>query len=855
MSHSGPANVLNETGTGEIWDPVANVWTPVAPFPNQSCGATTFAGSLTNGSPVVTSLPASVNWQVGWNVAGSGVPTGATILSVDSPTQIHLSANATITVGSVLTVTVVTTGNLAKGSNIITGIPSTTGFQSGWLVAGTGLAGTTISSIDSAGVHVAASATADATAVALTFTVRSTAPTCFGDQPSMLLPGGKILAGSNSGAGNSYFYNYLADTWAVTAARKYGSSGETGWVLLDDGTVLTYDIFKSNSAGKGYAERYDPVANLWSGISPADGTANGTLPLLSSSAVGSELGPALRLADGRIFIIGASGHTALYTPSTNTWAAGPDIMGTIGGTPFLFAADDAPAAVLPNGHVILAADAGLGVSTTGTTTTGSPIVTDIPSTAQLLANWAVSGTGIASSAAIKTVDSATQVTLNANATATGALVALKFGATFSFPTQLFDFDPSTNQISPVAPAIPNTRIATGSAYVTRMLMLPVGQLLFADGSNKLWVYTPDGEADPSLQPVVSTITANTNGLFTLGGTGLSGQSAGATYGDDAEMDENYPIVSLANAAGSVYYARTTNWSYIGVGGGTTPQTVDFALPAGMPSGTYSITVSAAGIASTPVAVNVGAGLTKITVLPTVRSVQGAESARKSVVAGQWTAIYGLGLANSSRIWTNADFPSGISPGSPLPTTLDGVQVTVGGLSAPILYISPSQIDIQIPANVKNGNADVIVKNGTSLSAAIPVTIVDSAPEFFSYGAGGTLFPSAVHLSAKLIGDPAISGASVEKAHPNETIVMYASGLAASQAGVIVTGATFTPAITMSAGTYTLKVLGAALVSAGEFQINVQLPPDIQPGNYNLTLTLPNGSSSTSGVTVVLPVGP
>ena len=34
------------------------------------------------------------------------------------------------------------------------------------------------------------------------------------------------------------------------------------------------------------------------------------------------------------------------------------------------------------------------------------------------------------------------------------------------------------------------------------------------------------------------------------------------------MDENYPIVSFANSSGSVYYARTTNWSYIGVGGGT-----------------------------------------------------------------------------------------------------------------------------------------------------------------------------------------------------------------------------------------------------------------------------------------------
>src|SRR5262249_4899803 len=40
---------------------------------------------------------------------------------------------------------------------------------------------------------------------------------------------------------------------------------------------------------------------------------------------------------------------ALYTPSTNTWAAGPAIPNSKG-------ADDAPGAVLPNGHVIFAAD-------------------------------------------------------------------------------------------------------------------------------------------------------------------------------------------------------------------------------------------------------------------------------------------------------------------------------------------------------------------------------------------------------------------------------------------------------------------------------------------------------------------
>ena len=60
---------------------------------------------------------------------------------------------------------------------------------------------------------------------------------------------------------------------------------------------------------------------------------------------------------------------------------------------------------------------------------------------------------------------------------------------------------------------------------------------------------------------------------------------------------------------------------------------------------------------------------------------------------------------------------------------------------------------------------------------------------------------------------------------------------------------------MTAGSYPLTDLGAALVYAGEYQINVQLPLNIPAATYALSMTVPNGSTSTGGVTVLLPVGP
>jgi hypothetical protein len=359
-------------------------------------------------------------------------------------------------------------------------------------------------------------------------------PACFGDDPSMLLPGGQILAG-NLLTGSTYVYDVASDTWAFAASKNYNDrSDEESWVKLPGNRVLTYDLFQSIAAAGGYAEQYDPATNTWSSLSPSDGTAFGTIPQLSSSAIGHELGPIVRLRDGRIFLLGATGHTALYDAPSNTWSAGPDITGTLGGDPALFGADDAPAAVLPNGHVLFAADAG---PTLGT---------------------------------------------------------------FHSPTQLFDYDPDANTIAPVSSAIPDGLLDTRSAYVTRMLVLPTGQLLFSDGSSQLWVYTPDGASLPAARPVINGVVYDGGGVFTLTGQQLTGQSSGSAYGDDVESDENYPIVRLTNADG-VFYARTSNWSSVDVAAGS--GTVDFTLQGGMMPGNYSLVVIGAGISSFPVFIN------------------------------------------------------------------------------------------------------------------------------------------------------------------------------------------------------------------------------------------------------------
>lgn len=78
------------------------------------------------------------------------------------------------------------------------------------------------------------------------------------------------------------------------------------------------------------------------------------------------------------------------------------------------------------------------LTTTGTVTSGSAIVTSIPTTAALSTSYQAVGNGILQNSFISSVDSSTQVTLNQQANASGTAEAITFSQTkYSMPT---DYD-------------------------------------------------------------------------------------------------------------------------------------------------------------------------------------------------------------------------------------------------------------------------------------------------------------------------------------------------------------------------------------------------------------------------------
>jgi len=224
------------------------------------------------------------------------------------------------------------------------------------------------------------------------------------------------------------------------------------------------------------------------------------------------------------------------------------------------------------------------------------------------------------------------------------------------PTEMLEYHPGSNTLTQVVvpPALQST-FNNSSAFLDRMLVLPTGQVLFSDGvDSQLWLYSENLPTPNSVKPVITSITKSGAGTFTLSGRGLNGPSEGSAYGDDVQTSSNYPIVSLQDSGGEIIYAKTTNWSYTGVGN-STAESVTFTLPAGLAPGNFTLTVSGAGVSSLGKTFTVNAAT--YTTSPTLAALLAAEARAAKLAAKSSTpsshgstgtlVTIGSGAANSN----------------------------------------------------------------------------------------------------------------------------------------------------------------------------------------------------------------
>ena len=113
-----------------------------------------------------------------------------------------------------------------------------------------------------------------------------------------------------------------------------------------------------------------------------------------------------------------------------------------------------------------------------------------------------------------------------------------------------------------------------------------------------------------------------------------------------------------------------------------------------------------------------------------------------VTAGTWLEIYGSSLSTVTRLWQGSDFS-----GNNAPTSLDGVSVTIGGKSAFVDYISPEQVNVQVPDGIPIGaGVPLVLTNAQGQSDPYILQTSDMAPALLappSFKASGKQLLAAV----------------------------------------------------------------------------------------------------------------
>ncbi len=201
----------------------------------------------------------------------------------------------------------------------------------------------------------------------------------------------------------------------------------------------------------------------------------------------------------------------------------------------------------------------------------------------------------------------------------------------------------------------------------------------------------------------------------------------------------------------------------------------------------------------------------------------------AVAPGTWMEIYGTNLASGARSWNNGDFV-----GINAPKALDGTSVLIGGQAAYLSYISPTQVNAQVPANTPTGQQPVLVTTAGGTSAAYTITVKSTQPALLApaqFKINGKQYVAALFADGTFVAPTgSIPGVTTRPAKPGETILMFGIGFgptdSAPLAGQIVTGTNSLKSVAQilfGSSAATLQYAGLAPNQVGLYQFNVVAP--------------------------------
>ncbi len=206
-------------------------------------------------------------------------------------------------------------------------------------------------------------------------------------------------------------------------------------------------------------------------------------------------------------------------------------------------------------------------------------------------------------------------------------------------------------------------------------------------------------------------------------------------------------------------------------------------------------------------------------------VNSASNSRDALAPNAIATVYGAGLSYITQSAFAVMPASGL-----MPMQLAGVRVYVGEVSAPIYYVSPTQINFLVPTELRPGDMDFFTMHDGIAGPHVRITLHDGAPGLYPWDAG---MIASTHADGTII-------TKDHPAHPGETVVVYGTGLGRTepelQTGLISMVAAQIQLLSelrvLVAGTAldakSIQYAGVTPGIPGLYQVNLVLPKQLAP---------------------------
>ncbi|MGA2879583.1 MAG: protease pro-enzyme activation domain-containing protein [Bryobacteraceae bacterium] len=268
----------------------------------------------------------------------------------------------------------------------------------------------------------------------------------------------------------------------------------------------------------------------------------------------------------------------------------------------------------------------------------------------------------------------------------------------------------------------------------------------------------------------------------------------------------------------------------GSGGTATATLVTKGLQLPVGSGTITAIYNSASSASVTVSVTAtGSGST---VTPAIASVANGASFKSSFAPGSILSVFGSQLSPVTQSASSV----------PLPISTSGVAVLVNGIAAPLYYVSPTQLNVQIPYETTAGTSAVLSvnNNGQVTTQSFPVATV--APGIFTTSTGA-LVPTATaaigqEVAFYITGTGAVYPSIADGAAPASSTALADLPKPSEATRVTIAGADAT-----------IDFIGIPEGLVGVTQINVQIPSGIPTGVQPVVVTVGGVASAPATITI------